>query len=465
VRLNSAAVNTAVTHEGAKAGHQKPTQALFRAVSTCLLWESAFYESGSAIAKNIEELCSQVSAEDLAAVAIEARQRLNLRHVPLFLVRQLAKLHKGPIVGDTVAAVLRRPDEATEFLALWWKDGRGETAKLSSQVKRGLRLAFAGWDEYRLAKYAGAGDKIKLRDALFLSHAKPKDEGQAALWKRFIAGDLAAPDTWEVALSAGADKKLTWERLIREHRLGYKALLMNLRNMEAVGVDRRLVGAELLARAAGSKEFPYQFISAANACPGWEPEIDAAMLASLADAERLAGSTLLVVDTSGSMRAPLSAKSTLDRIDAACGLAVLIRELCEDATVYVTAGNDYTRVHATAMVPARRGMALRAAIKSTAAALGGGGIFLKQCMDFIASAQKKPFGQKLPFDRVLVFTDEQDCDKKANPATAQKLGRFNYINNVAPYKPGIDITQGWARINGWSDRVVDWILMEEAAGA
>lgn len=457
MRINTPAVNQAVTHEGGKAEPRpRPVQALLRAVSTCLLWENTFYEAGSEIAANIESLCAQVSAEDLAAVAIEARTRMHLRHVPLFLVRQLAKLHKGSIVGDTLAAVIQRPDEATEFLALWWKEGRGETVKLSSQVKRGLRLAFAGWDEYRLAKYAGTSDKIKLRDALFLCHAKPKDEAQATLWKRLISGELTPPDTWEVALSSGADKRETWERLLREHKLGYKALLMNLRNMESAGVDRRLVGAELRGRAAGTREFPFRFIAAANACPKWEPEIDAALLASLADAEKLPGSTLLVIDTSGSMQAPLGAKSTLDRIDAACGLAMLIRELCEEATIYVTAGNDYTRTHATAEVPARHGMALRAAIKDTARALGGGGIFLKQCLDFIADAEK---GKS--FDRVLVFTDEQDCDRKANPATAKKLGRFNYINNVAPYKPGIDTSQGWTRINGWSDRVVDWILMEE----
>lgn len=461
MRLNTSAVSIAVTHEGAKADpHAKPAQALLRAVSTCLLWESTFYESGSEIAANIESLCAQVSAEDLAAVAIEARTRLHLRHVPLFLVRQLARLHQGSIVGDTLARVLQRPDEATEFLALWWKDGRGETVRLSSQVKRGLRLAFAGWDEYRLAKYADTGNKIRLRDALFLSHAKPKDEAQAALWKRLIAGELETPDTWEVALSAGADKRETWERLLRTHKLGYKALLMNLRNMESVGVDRALVGEELRNRAAGTREFPFRFIAAANACPKWEPEIDAALLASLAGVERLPGSTLLVVDTSGSMQAPLGARSTLDRIDAACGLAILVRELCEQSTVYVTAGNDYTRTHATAEVPARRGMPLRAAIKQTAIPLGGGGIFLKQCMDFIAAAE----GGRT-FDRVLVFTDEQDCDLKANPATAKRLGRFNYINNVAPYKPCIDTSQGWTRINGWSDRVLDWIAMEEEESA
>ena len=82
---------------------------------------------------------------------------------------------------------------------------------------------------------------MKLRDVLFLSHAKPRDEAQAALWKRLIAGELVAPDTWEVALSSGADKREAWERLLTERKLGALALLRNLRNMQEAQVREELV--------------------------------------------------------------------------------------------------------------------------------------------------------------------------------------------------------------------------------
>ncbi len=76
---------------------------------------------------------------------------------------------------------------------------------------------------------------VRLRDVLFLSHAKPNDAEQAELWKRLIDGQLATPDTWEVALSAAggdaAGKRETWERLLAERKLGALALLRNLRNM------------------------------------------------------------------------------------------------------------------------------------------------------------------------------------------------------------------------------------------
>ena len=60
---------------------------------------------------------------------------------------------------------------------------------------------------------------MKLRDVLRLARPKPKDEAQSALWKRVKDRALAPPDTWEVALSGGADKKQAFERLIRESSL------------------------------------------------------------------------------------------------------------------------------------------------------------------------------------------------------------------------------------------------------
>jgi 60 kDa SS-A/Ro ribonucleoprotein len=70
-----------------------------------------------------------------------------------------------------------------------------------------------------------------------------------------IAGELSAPDTWEVALSSGADKRAAWERLLREQKLGALALVRNLRNLREAGVEESLVvtalGAMSTARDHG----------------------------------------------------------------------------------------------------------------------------------------------------------------------------------------------------------------------
>ena len=51
-----------------------------------------------------------------------------------------------------------------------------------------------------------------------------------------------------------------------------------------------------------------------------------AMYKAIAGREKLAGRTVLLVDTSGSMDAPLARRSQMLRMDAACGLAVLLRD-------------------------------------------------------------------------------------------------------------------------------------------
>jgi hypothetical protein len=91
----------------------------------CLLWESQFYEDGVEIGGRIAERVPKVAAEKVAALAIEAREQMKLRHAPLLLVREMArhKTHRH-LVGDTLARVIQRADEISEFVAIYWKDGR-----------------------------------------------------------------------------------------------------------------------------------------------------------------------------------------------------------------------------------------------------------------------------------------------------------------------------------------------------
>src|SRR5437660_1136403 len=201
------------THEAAPARHISNELQLRRSVLACLLWESQFYEDGVEIAGRIAELVPKVEPERVAVLAVEAREQMKLRHAPLLLVREMArhKTHRG-LVAETLERVIQRADELCEFVAIYWKDGR---VPLSGQVKKGLAAAFPKFDEYQLAKY-DRGGPIKLRDVLFLCHAKPRDEAQAAVWKNLISGTLTTPDTWEVALSSGVDKHEAWERLLRD---------------------------------------------------------------------------------------------------------------------------------------------------------------------------------------------------------------------------------------------------------
>jgi 60 kDa SS-A/Ro ribonucleoprotein len=429
------------THEGAVAQRVDPRRELRRSVLTCLLWEDTFYEKGSDIAKRIAELVARNKQEDVAALAREAREKMHLRHVPLFLTRELARRKgAGPLVAETLEQVVQRADELGEFVALYWK---ARKEPLSAGVKRGLAKAFAKFDAYQLAKY-NRESTVKLRDVLFLCHAKPENAEQAETWKKLVENTLESPDTWEVALSAGKDKRETWERLLREDKVGGMAVLRNLRLMLAAGVPPKLIAQRLeqgIARA-----LPFRFVSAARYAPKLEEAIEKAMLKGVAGFETLPGVTGLVVDVSGSMDAPIARKGETTRIDAAAGLAILLREKAEEFCIA-------TFSDACVAIPPRRGLALRDAIVKSQA---HSGTYLKRALSTLQA-----WSEWSDVDRVIVVTDEQSHDGIL-PAWTKKA----YVINVAPYKSGISYGNGWTHIDGWSERVLDYIAAmerEEAA--
>jgi len=299
---------------------------------------------------------------------------------------------------------------------------------LSAQAKKGLAKAFRKFDEYQLAKYDRSGP-IRLRDVLFLCHAKPRDAEQAGLWKRLIEGELQTPDTWEVALSSGADKRDAWERLIRERKLGALALLRNLRNMKQSGVDESLVLGGINAMDT-ARVLPFRFLSAARHAPQWEESLERAMLSSLTEQKKLSGRTVLLVDVSGSMTGALSRRSEMLRTDAAYGLAILLREVSEKAIVF-TFSNDLVEV------PPRRGFALRDAMD---ASQSHNATYLGRALEKI--------DQK--YDRIIVITDEQAHDRVPGPR-----GR-GYVINVGSNKNGVGYGP-WTHIDGWSEAVVEYI--------
>jgi 60 kDa SS-A/Ro ribonucleoprotein len=358
------------THEGAVAQKVGPKLELRRTVMTCLLWEDTFYEKGSGIAARVAELVRENKPEDVAALAREARDKMQLRHVPLFLVRELARRKgTGPLVAETLEHVIQRADELSEFVVLYWKQKK---EPLSAGVKRGLARAFTKFDAYQLAKY-NRESVVKLRDVLFLCHAKPRDEQQAATWKKLVEGSLESPDTWEVALSTRKDKKETFERLLEEGKLGEMAVLRNLRLMIAAGVSQKLIRQRLDKGVACV--LPFRFVTAARYAPKVEDALESAMLKGVAGLPELAGSTGLLVDVSGSMNAALSKKSETTRRDAAAGLAILLREKAEEFSIA-------TFSDSCVQLASRRGFALRDAIVQSQAHAG---TYLKRALTHLSN--------------------------------------------------------------------------------
>lgn len=448
-----------LTAEGAHAVNIGAVDQLRRSVMACMLFEDTFYEGGVEIANRIHGEVATVlklnnGADIVANIAYEARTKFKLRHAPLWLVLALVRnpsKETRAVLSGAIASIIQRPDEIAEFLAMLWKEKK---TPIPNQVKKGLAEALRKFDRYALSKYANRDATIKLRDVMFLVHAKPKDQEQAQLWKELAANELTAPDTWEANLSAGKDKKETFERLISENSLGALALLRNLRNMKEAGVDMATIRGALSTMKA-ERVLPFRFITAAKYAPNLEPELEGAMFRCLENTPKLSGRTVLVVDCSGSMHGNVSGKSELLRLDAAASLAMLLREVCEDVAVYATAGDDGRRQHATMLIPSRRGFGLRDLLKyeNTGPKIGGGGIFLKQVVDVLRENEPKT-------DRIIVFTDEQDCDLVNKPASAKPFGKNNYLINVGSDKNGIGYGD-WTHIDGWSEAVVDYIQQVE----
>lgn len=446
------------THEGGRATKQSPINELLRTVTNCLLFEDTFYESGNDIAERIQTLIPQCDPYAVSELAVYTRNDLGLRHVALYVAACMAKhfhvdlrkafeddytrwSERNGLVSFTIYNVIKRADELSEFLSLYWKINpkrSGKNAPLSGQVKKGLASAFVKFDEYALGKY-NRDSEIKLRDVLFLSHAMPVDKTQEALWKKLIDGTISVPDTWETQLSGGADKKATFTRLIAEGKLGSLALLRNLRNMHEAGVERSVI-RDALHAATFWGVLPYQFIAAAQHCPEHMANIEAAMFKAAESYDKLEGTTVFIVDNSGSMYGAMAGKSKMDRASAAGALAIQLREQCEDVRIFVYATS-------VAEVPAHRGFALAQAIRSGPT----GGTNTELAIQIANRECKK-------YDRIVLLTDEQAHDGISPPLCRENA----YLVNVGPYAPGLSTRGGWQRINGFSTKLVDWILAVES---
>ena len=414
-----------------------PEQKLTRLVLANMLFQDQFYVDGKSTKDIIANTIAKVSKEFVSKLAIKARTKYKLRHIPLLLTRELAKT--GSLEASTLAAVIERPDEMSKFLELYNESGR---QPLSNQVKRGLGQAFKKFSEFQLAKWDKNTAKYSVRDIMFLTHPKPDNAAQQQLFKQVATETLETPLTWETELSQGANKRKTFTTLMLERKLGALAFLRNLRNMVNSGISETTI-REYATQVDCERVLPFRYIAAAKIVPQFEDMLEQMMFKSLQQHQKLRGKTLLLVDVSGSMYGmPISAKSDLDRFDAAAALAILCREICEQVVVYSFSDN-------AVRVQPRRGFALGEAISNSQM---HSGTELNRALQQVAET----------YDRLIVFTDEQSQDRVQMPTISEQ----NYIVNVAAYEYGVE-HGAWTTISGFSESVVDYIqaLEEQSSSA
>ena len=268
-----------------------------------------FYRSANDTLKRLIKLTS-ADPFFAAKAAIYTRHEMGMRSVSHVIAGQIARQVKGEEwTKRFFEKVVRRVDDVTEILAYFWF--ANPKAPIPNSMKKGLGAALSRFDAYQIAKYRQANADISLVDAVNLLHP-PHTEALSAL----IRGTLAAPETWEVQLtqagSNDAAKADVWRKLIGEGKIGYFALLRNLRNIVAQAPDMIDKTCELLTNRKMIKQslvLPFRFQTAIDALQNdssWQNRllfgaINAAVDISLENMPHFEGATLIALDDSSSM--------------------------------------------------------------------------------------------------------------------------------------------------------------------
>lgn len=457
-KFNATATTKTTNKEGHAAYSMKDKSKLVTQVLTSFFNEQKFYGDNS------KEMCETIKAvihqdpQFVSNLAVFARREFNMRSVAHVLTGFLANVQEGkPYVRKTVEGVVLRGDDATEILSFYLTTfGK----PIPNSLRRALKMVFATFDAYTLAKYKGEGHAVKMRDLLRICRPHPETDEQSAMWKQLLDGTLPTPLTWESELSANGNTKESWEKLIESGKVGYMALLRNLRNIANAKPENINLVWDIIAdpeRVRKSRQLPFRFLSAYKSLQGAPNQkgIDAledAVEASIDNLPRLPGKTVIAVDVSGSMGMPVSAKSEIRCCEIGMMLGLIANKICEDAVFYTF--NYDIEQHA---ISHRSGL-LYACVHEAEA---HGGTDMRLPFDKISADNVKA-------DRVIVISDNE-CNYgiRAVQSIADRARRTTGSNfwihaiDLAGYG-----TQQFAGpktniIAGWSEKVFNFILLAE----
>lgn len=279
--------------------HSVEMELIVSVLSTFL--EDKAYESGDERAERIKNLVAMAKPEFVAKLALVAREDFHLRSVSHLLAGELSLIHRGDnLISRLINKVSERVDDLIEIVAYVGKP-------IPNQVKKGVAKALTKFSRYQLSKYKMEGKDVKLVDLFNLVHPKPESPEQKQDWKDLMEGKLKNEETWEAKLSAGGDKKQVWKEMVLEDKIGYMALLRNLRNISDQADESTIKAAcEMIAdreRVKKSKQLPFRFYNAYENVQNQDmlEAISKAMDHSLDNVPTLEGKTLIAVDCSGSM--------------------------------------------------------------------------------------------------------------------------------------------------------------------
>lgn len=467
---------TGSTYNGAAGYARTPeSEAFLLATGGFLGGEETFYESGSDRDTRFKILIRglAISNPDWTARFLSwLRRNGNIRTAAIIGAAEYVWArrdkqghndnHPTPTMStrDVVAGVLSRPDEPQEILG-YWMNRYGKA--IPKPLKRGISDAIQSlYYQHSVLKYDSEKHRqIRMGDVLNIVHPKASTPDQDALYRYILARRYGRVDddaleglnvvrenarlkamnkeefrntiisdpgiigragfTWEMVAGVlqGEMDGRVWETLIP--RMGYMAMLRNLRNFDNAGIDGwavKLVEDKLSdpENVATSKQFPFRFLNAYNAVKDnlrWASILEQALNHSLANVPRLDGDTLVLVDRSGSMWAKMSGHSDMTWADAAAvfGSAVALRAEKADLVQFGTSSRR---------IPFNRGMSLLTMI-GRFGPMGG-----TQLVEAVRSNLKPTH------TRVVIITDEQVSPGYLSSSWHWQNSEETKVNDVIP---------------------------------
>lgn len=468
-KFNSPSENTikTVNRCGHAAYAMKDKELLVTQVLTSFFNEKKFYGDNSS---EIEETVDRVIKDDPEFVwklAVFARREFNMRSIAHVLVAHLAHEVEGkPFVESAVKGVTLRGDDVTEIMAYYIsKYGK----PIPNSLKKGVAKAIQGFDEYTLAKYKGGNKSVRMKDLLCLCHPKPLTKAQADLFKRCLEDKLEIPVTWETELSANGNNTETWGKLIASGKVGYMAMLRNLRNILKANPENIDEVYKLLSNPDAvrkSKQLPFRFLSAYRVMKELGEEmpvsnrvydvLEDAIDASIDNLPRIPGKTVIAIDTSGSMAwSDISDNSGIRPVDIAVLLGMIANRICDEAIVFT-----FDNIIGTIPVSHRDG------ILSTVTNYRPRGGGTDMTLPF-----KEMIKRAIQADRVIILSDNE-CNSQWRWSQPVQILADEYRrqtgNNI--WVHAIDL-EGYGTqqfhgsktnvIAGWSEKVFEFILLAE----
>lgn len=305
---------------GGEAYKQSPELELVSILLTSFA-NDQFYRKAEKTFDTLKDLIRVCDPKFVAQAAIYARTQFGMRSISHVVASELAKrISTEPWAKSFYNAIVYRPDDMMEILSYHLNNKQ----KIPNSMKRGFSQAFSKFDRYQLAKYRGEGKGVKLVDVVNLIHPKPTEKNADAI-KALVNGDLKSFDTWETELTKAGQvavndeekaelKKEVWVRLIQEKKIGYFALLRNLRNIAQQAPEILTEALSMLVNEQAIRKslvLPFRFTTAYEEIKtstingSLQREImvalNKAVDISLANVPVFTGRTLVVLDVSGSM--------------------------------------------------------------------------------------------------------------------------------------------------------------------